>query len=169
MKPRWSLQSADREFLEWAPLRIVHILDIDLSSDALWRSLTADDALVPWAPGITRADWTSTRPLGVGSRRIVEAAGGVAALSERFFRWEEGARFSFYVEAASLPGFRKFAEDVVLEPILGGCRLTWTFAVEAQPWLAPVLTRSRPILERVTRGWALGLAHHTRLAEGAST
>lgn len=162
MKRSFALEQADAAFFLSAPIKIVHAIESNVDTENLWRALTADDALVSWARGLTRADWTSTRPFGVGSTRLVEAAGGVASLKEKFFRWDEGTQMSFYVEAASLPGFRKFAEDVLVQQIPGGSRLTWTFAVEPQRWFSPALTLSRPVLQRVTKGWAQGAIDHAR-------
>ncbi|KZF11983.1 MULTISPECIES: SRPBCC family protein [Rhodococcus] len=160
MKGKFSLSAADAAFIRSAPLVITHRIESEATCESLWQTLTSDGALTSWAHGITGADWTSDRPFGVGTTRTVRA-GAFAALNERFFRWDEGHRMSFYVESASLPGFKRFAEDLVLEPTSTGSRLTWTFAVQAQPWFAPILTLSRPILQRVTRGWADGAVHHT--------
>lgn len=156
---RWfHLEPTDEQFLETAPLRFVHVVDMTADMDAVWALFTADDALTSWATGITGAEWTSPRPFGVGTTRTVTVAHGGAALKERFFRWEEGRRMTFSAIAASRPGFRKFAEDVLLESLPHGTRLTWAFAIEAAPWMSPVLQATRPLLNRVTRSWAQGVA-----------
>lgn len=52
-------------------------------------------------------------------------------LHEYFFRWEDGHRQSFYVVRSSVPFFRRFAEDYLVEPLSGkSCRFTWTIAAE---------------------------------------
>ncbi len=63
---------------------------------------------------------------------------GAAALRERFYRWDEGRRMTFTAESASRPGFRRFAEDITLEPTSDGTRLTWTFAMDTTPGFAPI-------------------------------
>ena len=136
VKGKFSLSAADAAFIRSAPLVITHRIESEATCESLWQTLTSDGALTSWAHGITGADWTSDRPFGIGTTRTVRA-GAFAALNERFFRWDEGRRMSFYVESASLPGFKRFAEDLVLEPTSTGSRLTWTFAVQAQPWFAP--------------------------------
>ncbi|MBT2265634.1 SRPBCC family protein [Rhodococcus erythropolis] len=160
MKRKFPLAAADADFIRSAPPVITHRIESEATCESMWQTLTSDGALASWAHGITGADWTSARPFGIGTTRTVRA-GALAALNERFFRWDEGNRMSFYVESASLPGFKRFAEDLVLEPASIGSRLTWTFAVQAQPWFAPTLSLSRPILERVTRGWADGAVRLT--------
>ncbi|MFD6512833.1 SRPBCC family protein [Rhodococcus sp. NPDC060176] len=160
MKRKFPLATADADFVRSAPLVITHRIESEATCESLWQTLTSDGALASWARGITGSDWTSARPFGVGTTRTVRA-GAFAALDERFFRWDEENRMSFYVESASLPGFKRFAEDLVLEPTSTGSLLTWTFAVQPQPWFAPILSLARPILDRVTRNWADGAVHHT--------
>ncbi len=59
-------------------------------------------------------------------------------IEERFFVWEEGRRQSFYAVATSVPMFRRFGEDIELEPTGdASCRLTWTIAIEPRPWARP--------------------------------
>lgn len=159
---RWfALQEADDELFRTAEFRFEHTVEIAAAPDRVWHTLTADDALVSWAKGITGAEWTTPRPLGVGATRTVTVARGAAALKERFYRWEDvdpqtlRGRMTFYCEAASRPGFTRFGEDVRLEPNVGGTRLTWAFAADAAPWFAPVLRLGRPVINRVTRSWVV--------------
>jgi hypothetical protein len=49
---------------------------------------------------------------------------------ERFFRWHEGCGYSFVVYEASVPAFRHFVEDYVLEAGGDGTLFTWTVAIE---------------------------------------
>jgi len=156
---RWyPLAATDDEFLQTARFRLVHVVNAPTDTDHVWSVLTADDALVSWARLITASEWTSSRPFGVGTTRTVTLGHGAAALRERFYRWDEGRRMTFTAESARRPGFRRFAEDITLEPSLDGTRLTWTFAMDTTPGFAPFLALTLPILRRVTRGWANALA-----------
>jgi len=68
---------------------------------------------------------------GVDTTRTARALGGAIVFRERIFGWEEGRRHSFHVLQASVPLFRRFAEDYLLEPTgETSCRLTWTIATE---------------------------------------
>ena len=155
---RWyPLAATDDDFLQTARFRIVHVVNVSTDTGHVWSVLTAHDALVSWARLITASEWTSSRPFGVGTTRTV-TLGRAAALRERFYRWDEGRRMTFTAESASRPGFRRFAEDISLEPTPDGTRLTWTFAVDSTPGFAPILALSLPLLRRVTRGWANALA-----------
>ncbi|GAB2735073.1 SRPBCC family protein [Amycolatopsis magusensis] len=155
---RWyPLAEADDEFLASAPFRFVQAVDVPADAARVWRVLSADDALVSWSRLITGMDWTSPRPFGVGTTRAV-TVGRAATLRERFYRWDEESRMTFTAEASSKPGFRRFAEDMALTPLTGGTRITWTFAIEPVPKAAPLLRLGRPAFQRVTAGWAKGLA-----------
>lgn len=161
-------RSAD-EFFHAARFRFDHEVVIPAPAERVWQVLTADDALTAWARGITGAQWTSPRPFGVGTTRTVTVARGAAALREQFYRWEPGHRMTFTATAASRPGFRRFAEDLVLTPVEpSATRLRWVFAFDARPWLVPLLELARPALRRVTAAWTAGAAAHVaRTGEGA--
>ena len=128
--PRSKLQPADAAFLETAPKRYVETFDIPRPAAEVWAELTRDGAL-DFCRMLGGARWTSPRPFGVGTTRTMKVAPGLLVVDETFFRWEEGRRKSFYVHAASLPLFRRLAEDYLVEEVSpGACRFTWTLAGE---------------------------------------
>ncbi|WP_067901090.1 SRPBCC family protein [Nocardia vaccinii] len=161
MTPRFKLAASDDTFLATAARRYVHTVDIAAGPQDVWDMLTADDALVSWSAVITASKWISPRPFGVGTTRLV-TLGGVVRLEERFYRWEEGERMTFTVDAASIPGLKRFAEDLVLRPAPGGTQLTWTFALEGNPLLQPLLSVASPVNNIVTRTIAHGITGKTR-------
>ncbi|MFD4430633.1 SRPBCC family protein [Nocardia sp. NPDC058497] len=150
------LTECDDAFLANASRRYVHIVSIPAAPEQVWAALSADDALVSWSRVVTGMRWCSPRPHGVGSTRIVTLAGAVA-LTERFYRWDEGKRMTFTVDAASIPGLRRFAEDIALEPTGAGTRLTWTFALEGDAALRPLLWAGGPLNKQVTASIARGI------------
>lgn len=86
----------------------------------------------------TGVTWTSMRPFGPGTMRMVSTPLGMLALNEVYFRWEEGQRKWFYVAEATAPLFRTFAEDYLVEGVSPSrCRFTWTVAFEAPPAARP--------------------------------
>jgi hypothetical protein len=128
---RWT--SADAGFFDAAPQRLRATFDIARAAASVWGDLVADSAL-SWCRALDSITWTSPRPFGVGTTRTASSLRGVSVLHERFFRWEEGRRYSFYVEEASVPPFRRFAEDYLVEVLAeSACRLTWTIAIESRP------------------------------------
>lgn len=152
----FSLAESDDEFLVSATRRYVHTVTIPAAPEHVWAALTAADALVSFSPFVTGMRWLTSSPRGVGSVRIVTLVGTVA-LTERFYRWDEQRRMTFTVSAASIPGLRRFAEDVLLEPVGSATRLTWTFALEGQSPVRPLLWLGSPLSQRVTASIANGV------------
>jgi hypothetical protein len=137
MRPRFSLQPVDEGFFDAAPKRYVDAMEIPLPAERVWADLTSD-ATLDWCRMLTSVTWTSTRPFGVGTTRTVRVAPGALVIDERYFRWEEGRRKSFYVVKASLPLFRRIAEDYLVEETSPtSCRFTWTIAGEPTPLARP--------------------------------
>lgn len=135
-RPRFTTRPADESFLDSAPLRLSDTIPIARPARAVWDEMTGDGAL-RWCRILGGVTWMTPRPYGVGTERSIKVFGGAVVFTERFFRWEEGRRHSFAVTHTSVPAFRRFAEDVLIEPDGdGACRMTWTIAVEAQPALA---------------------------------
>lgn len=136
-RPWFTLQPCDQDFLAAAPQRQVGVFEIAQPADQVWAALTADGTL-SWCRALAGVTWTSARPFGEGTTRTVRTPMGVLVLKEVYFRWEEGRRKSFYVSDATLPLFRRFAEDYLVEETSpSGCRFTWTVASEAPPAARP--------------------------------
>lgn len=162
--PRYALERADDVFLLTASARFVHKVDLPFAPARVWEMLTGDDALSSWSPVITATTWTSPRPFGVGTTREV-VLGGAVRLEERFYRWIENERMTFTVDAASIPGLRRFAEDLVLHPTASGTLLQWTFAIEGNSALRPLLRLARPLNAAVTGSIANGITRARTTSE----
>jgi hypothetical protein len=146
-RPWFKLAVADEAFLTSAPQRQVAEIEIPQPADRVWGALTADDTL-SWCRALAGVTWTSARPFGTGTTRTVRTPLGALLLREVYFRWEEGRRKSFYVAEATLPLFRRFAEDYLVEPLSeSSCRFTWTVASEAPPAARP----GNPLNAMITR------------------
>ncbi|WP_149360382.1 SRPBCC family protein [Lolliginicoccus suaedae] len=131
----FDLQACDETIFETAP--IVHSVTLDLPVPAarVWEGLAGERPL-EWCRLLRNGRYTSPRPLGIGTTREITVGVGMH-LREEFFRWEEGRRHSFFVTQASVPLFRRFAEDYILEPLGDDqCRLTWTIAFEPSKLIA---------------------------------
>ena len=144
---QFKLLEADEDFLRSAPQRQIGVFEIRQPAERVWTELTSDDTL-SWCRALAGVTWTSPRPFGVGTTRTVTARLPGLALNEVYFRWEEGRRKSFYIREATLPLFRRFAEDYLLEATSpASCRFTWTVASEA----TPAARLGNPITARITR------------------
>lgn len=127
--PRWfALEPADTEFFDSAPHVFRYEKHYDAGPAQVWESLQSDASLSEWGSTVTSLTWTSPRPFGVGSTRTVCL--GPAQVHERFFRWDDGSGYSFYVHEANAPLFRRFAEDYRVEPEGTGTKFTWLVAIE---------------------------------------
>ena len=146
-RPWFKLTPSDEAFLDSAPQRQVGVFEIPQPATRVWEQLTAPDTL-SWCRMLAGVTWTSPRPFGAGTTRTVRTLGSVLVLKEVYFRWEEGQRKSFYVSEATLPLFRRFAEDYLVQATSdSSCRFTWTVASEATAAGRP----GAPLNGRITR------------------
>ena len=51
-------------------------------------------------------------------------------MRERYFRWDEGGRHSFASYESTLPLFKRFADDYLVEPDGADTLFPWTSALE---------------------------------------
>lgn len=144
---RWHpLDPADDEFLASAPHVFRYQKRFAATPEHVWEQLTSDVSLAAWGPSIKKVTWTSPRPFGVGTTRDVLAPGG-STMRERYFRWDEGKSHAFYVYESSLPLFKRFAEDYVVEPAGAQTLFTWTVAIEPKNAFALPLKLLSPVLK----------------------
>ena len=127
-RPWFAGRPVGAEFFDDAPVVLRDAIDIARPAPEVWAELTSDRPLA-WCRILDEVTWTSPRPFGVGTTRTAKALRGATILHERFFRWEEGRRKSFYVLESSAPLVRSLAEDYLVEPTSEtSCRFTWTVA-----------------------------------------
>ncbi|MFI1168681.1 SRPBCC family protein [Streptomyces sp. NPDC020801] len=146
-------------FLRSAPFRYVHSVDTTAPPERIWESITGD-ALVRWTLAFTSLRWDSSPPFGVGTVREITLL-GVFTVRERFFRWDDGRRYTFSVVEASRPGLRRAAEDWIVEPVPTGSRLTWTLAVEPAGWARPLQWAGSPVINLLKRHVMRAVRVHT--------
>jgi hypothetical protein len=169
--PRFPMHAVDESFFESSSFRLREALDIPLPEARVWADLTSESPL-EWCRIVRDIRWTSPRPFGIGTTRNARLFGGTSILEERFFRWEEGRRHSFYVVAASTPMFRRLAEDYLIEPTSEhSCRLLWTIAFEPRS-LARLANRANKLLLRTLykdtrKHYAGGLAVVRKVSVGS--
>ncbi|MGL4305001.1 MAG: SRPBCC family protein [Mycobacteriaceae bacterium] len=146
--PSFALEPCDEKFFQTAPIIHSFAIDLPVPTEVAWAELTGPQAL-SWCTGVKKVEFTSPKPYAVGTTRTVSLSIGVVS-HEKYFRWEEGRRNTFYMETSSAPGLRRFGEDTLVEPIAGGSRLTWSFAIElkgptfAHSLVSPVI---KPVLK----------------------
>jgi hypothetical protein len=130
MPPWFKCEPVDEAFFASAPMLLRAGFEVPKPAAEVWADITAEDAL-HWCRILQQVTWTSPRPFGVGTTREVKALQGASLYRERYFRWEEGHRHSFYVVETTAPLFKALAEDYLVEPRgADACRFTWTIAVK---------------------------------------
>jgi hypothetical protein len=155
---RWyPLAACDESFFTDAPHVYRYSMTLPVSPARVWESLTSEHSVADWTPLLKSIDWTSD--LGLGATRTVVLPLRALTFHEYFFRWEEGARFSFYAREANRPMLRRFGEDYLVEPDGAGSRFTWTFALEGNRISAPTLKATN----------ALNALLFRRIAHGAES
>jgi hypothetical protein len=158
-RPWFAARPVDESFFDSAPIKLADTFAIDRPASEVWAQLTAEKPL-RWCRVIDDVTWTSERPYGVGTTRSVRSLRGGNLLRERFFRWEEGRRKSFYVVEASGPPVRAFAEDYLVEPVTdGSCRFTWTIAYEPHPLTRPTAALTNRLLRTLFTDTRKHFAH----------
>jgi carbon monoxide dehydrogenase subunit G len=125
----YSLEPADAAIFGSAPMIYRNRIELAATPEQVWESLASDESLAAWGPGAKSVTWQNPRPFGVDTTREVVLAAGVAKVREHFFRWDEGQGYSFFVSEATLPVFKQFAENYVVEADGTGSVLTWTVAI----------------------------------------
>ncbi len=143
--PWFALESADAGFIDTAPHVFRYEKHFAAPPERVWESLASDDSLAAWGSTVSSLTWTSPRPFGVGTTR--EVCLGPAKVHERFFRWDEGQGYSFYVYESNAPMFRRFVEDYAIEPDGTGTLFRWTVAVEPKPALALPFKPLAPVVK----------------------
>jgi hypothetical protein len=157
---RWhQLEPLGQDFFRTAPYVHRHAIDLPVPAEQVWASLTGATPL-SWCRLLTDVRYTSAAPHGVGTTRTAVLAGGVLRLRERFTHWEEGHHQSFHVEQASLPVFRRFGEDYLVEKTPSGTRFTWTFAYEPSPAFRHLLRVGKPLNNAVFASFARDTERH---------
>ncbi|WP_030716549.1 SRPBCC family protein [Streptomyces sp. NRRL S-237] len=149
------------DFLVSAPFRYEHSVETTAPAERIWEILTGEQ-LVDWVWAFTALKWNSPPPFGVGTARDVTLL-KFFTVRERFFRWDEGRRYTFSVYEASRPGLRHAAEDWTVEPTPSGSRLTWTMAIRPTPLVTPLLWVGSPLIRLVQRHALRAVRRHVRV------
>ncbi|MGV3523811.1 MAG: SRPBCC family protein [Candidatus Sericytochromatia bacterium] len=136
----WSLAEALQ-----APSCFVYNTHIQASPEAVFRALSTSD-WSQWFVDFKGMEWTSPALYQVGSTRTVTLK--MLAVKERFLAWEPGQRFSFAIEAISLPVVEAMAEDWCLRSENGHTHVTWRVAYAPTPWMRLIHPLARWVFDR---------------------
>ncbi len=108
-------QTVDISFLETATVKEVNTVEIKASPELIFKVWEDPDTWPEWFDSIKEVVWTSQKPYGVGSTRIVDL--GHMKVWEQFIIWEQNKHIAFFFYKTSIPFVTALIEDYKLEII----------------------------------------------------
>jgi carbon monoxide dehydrogenase subunit G len=124
------------EWIDAAPICVERSVDIAAPPSAVWARIADHLSWPEWFAALDSVELTGA-PTGVGGGRRVTA--NRVTMDEEFTVWEPDAHFAFAVTGSKLPILAAMAESVRLEPIDGGCRVTYRQGLQARRGFGRIL------------------------------
>lgn len=154
---RMSLEEAARE-----PFGFDNRAEIAAPPERVFDLVADGGGMGRWLQDFVACRWTSAEPHGVGAEREIELK--AFTVKERFLAWERGQRFSFSIDAITLPLLAAAVEDIQLSPTRAGAGTEVRWRVHYTPSLVMRLVHP---LARVVFGrlFSNSLAALKKLAE----
>ena len=151
----YECQKVDSSFFETAPARYVAEVEIRATPEQIFEVFEDAHAWTVWALPITKVEWTSPKPFGIGTTRTVTMAGGLVG-EEQFIAWEPGRRMAFCFIRASMRTVRSFAEDYRVTRLDDGrSQVRWIMAMEPVGFSRFTMPLFAPVM-RLGLQWMLG-------------
>jgi Polyketide cyclase / dehydrase and lipid transport len=153
-------ERVELRFTENAPYRLRNAVELAITPEQLFEVLADAQSWPRWASVITNVTWTSPEPRGVGTTRTVKMRGGITG-NEEFIAWEPFTRMAFRFNDCSTRYVGAFAEDYQVQAIPGGCRLTWTMALQPAGPARLTMFSTAPLLNLGLRRFLKNLRRYT--------
>src|SRR5437867_3837564 len=123
----FEMRKVDLGFLRTAQKTYVAECDVAASRAEVWAALIDPATWSRWWPGLESASYRGAPPpYGVGTPR--EAKLGRQRYEEIILVWEEGRRWGYRIDRATVPIARAQVECTELEDHAGGTRVRWILA-----------------------------------------
>ena len=149
----FAMRAVGLEFLETARRTWTVECDLHAPRADVWAAYSDPTTWSEWFPGVRSARYRGSGPYGVGAIRVADVGGH--RFEEVMVAWEEGVRWAYSIERATVPLARAQLECTDFEDRNGGTRLRWTIASDPRLILwagAPVFPRvMRRLFEKATR------------------
>lgn len=124
---------------------------IKASPETVFEVFEDAHAWTVWAMPITKVEWTSPQPYGIGTTRSVHMLGDMVGYEE-FIAWERGKRMAFTFVGCSKNATEKFLEDYRVTDLGdGSCKVEWYMAMEARGFSRNMMWLTRPLLRFANR------------------
>jgi carbon monoxide dehydrogenase subunit G len=121
------LCKVDLGFIGAAGKTYVAECDLEAARADVWAAFVDPSTWSSWWPGVASASYRgSSPPYGVGTFR--EARVGGQRYEEYIVVWEEGRRWGYYIDRASVPIATAQLECTEFEDHGSGTRVRWTLA-----------------------------------------
>lgn len=128
-----ALEVVDLSYLDRAPVRITTSVVINATPEQVFSAMQEADTWVEAIEPMTRLDWTSPKPFGVGTTRSVylNMPVGPVQADEVFIAWEENKQMAFYFSHLNKKIFNAVIEDYKIKDLgNGSSELTWDFGYQ---------------------------------------
>lgn len=154
-------EHVDLSYIETAPFRFVSTIDLAITPEQLFDILADETSWPQWATVITKVEWTSPEPRGVGTTRTVHMRGFIVG-HEEFLAWEPFSHMAFRFNEANTGSIAAFAEDYRVVATDTGCHLTWVMAMTPNGVAATVgMTLARPVMSWLFQRFLHNLRRYT--------
>lgn len=160
---RWfELRKVGLDFLESARMVYVVECDVDLPRMVVWEALVDAFTWKAWFPGVRAASYRGSPPYGVGTIRVAEVRG--CHFEETMLAWDEGRRWAYRIDRATVPLAKAQLESTELEDRGEGTRVRWLLAMDpgiVMKLSAPFFRRMvQRLLERAMKNLESRMAGH---------
>ena len=148
---RFETDKISLDYFLTAPYVFRSQVTIRCTPQQLFASFEDADAWPTWAMPITKVEWTSPKPYGVGTTRSVSMLGNLVG-HEEFLAWEPCTHMAFRFNQVNRDNaIGAFGEDYHVTDLgNGNVKLVWTVAMQPIGPGAFFMKLSRPLV-----GWGL--------------
>jgi hypothetical protein len=128
---RYETDKVDMSYFQSAAHIFRSEVTIRCTPQQLWASFEDADSWPAWAMPITKVEWTSPQPFGIGTTRSVSMLGNLIGYEE-FLAWEPLKHMAFRFNQVNKPNMIKsFGENYDVTDLGNGLvHLVWTVGME---------------------------------------
>ena len=115
-RPFFACELVEADYFDTAAIRHVTEVALPVSRARLFAIFEDAASWTRWPIGISKTEWTSPRPFGVGTTRTVTFANGMSVY-ERFIVWEGTSKLAFCLYGATSRLLIRFGELYAVEEL----------------------------------------------------